>query len=119
MFDPAEDADVSVQKVAKARVQRTSNQGHVPAVIGQLRAVCADRAMPELDGELDRLSGRLAVDLARIEAMLSEIAAGTGPVEHSARHLLELGGKRLRPLLVLLAADGRCSTNVARELAMA
>jgi geranylgeranyl pyrophosphate synthase len=53
--------------------------------------------------------------LARVEERLAELAAGHGPVlaEHAAA-TISAGGKRLRPLLVLLAAgpDAPCPADV-------
>jgi octaprenyl-diphosphate synthase len=92
----------------------------VQRTLNQLRDVCEHRRLPHLAGELDRLSGGLEADLERIETAISGLSRGDGPVEHSARHLLGLGGKRLRPLLVLLASRvGQRSSNNARELALA
>jgi octaprenyl-diphosphate synthase len=107
---------MTVIGIAPTNVQRTLNQ---------LRAVCEHRALPELAGELDRLGSGLESDLSRIEAALARVPRGEdpGPVERSARHLLALGGKRLRPLLVLLAARlGHELLNnaaAAREVAVA
>src|SRR5262245_58992571 len=92
----------------------------VQRTLNQLRDVCEHRRLPHLAGELDRLGGDLAADMLRIEAALAELPRGLGPVEKSAKHLLALGGKRLRPLLVLLASRlGQRSSNNVRELAVA
>ncbi|WP_223397061.1 polyprenyl synthetase family protein [Nocardioides rotundus] len=60
-------------------------------------------ALPVLDEALaDRLRGRLGV----VEEMLAGYCEGrTRYVSDAARHLLAAGGKRFRPLLVLLAAE--------------
>jgi octaprenyl-diphosphate synthase len=96
----------------------------VQRTLNQLRAVCVHRELPHLTGELDRLGADLETDLLRIEAALAELPGASktgGPVERSAKHLLALGGKRLRPLLVLLASrlGQRSSNNAVRELAAA
>ena len=59
--------------------------------------------------------------LARIEARLGEIAAGAGPVlAPLARGTIEAGGKRLRPLLLLVAAgDAATGEDCARALVRA
>lgn len=52
------------------------------------------------------LSARLAEGLAEVEEGLSRAVRSDYPfVETAARHLVEAGGKRFRPLLVLLAAE--------------
>ncbi|WP_408897960.1 polyprenyl synthetase family protein [Nocardioides sp. R1-1] len=63
----------------------------------------ADLALPIDDTDLaDRLRARMA----RVEEALYEHASSRAPyVTEAARHLLAAGGKRFRPLLVLLAAE--------------
>ena len=60
-------------------------------------------ALPILDPELEsRLRSRMQeVEIALEDAIQSEAAFVTG----AARHLMHAGGKRFRPLLVLLAAE--------------
>ena len=60
-------------------------------------------ALPVLDGDLaERLAGRMA----DVEEALGRHVQGRAPfVTAAARHLLAAGGKRFRPLLVLLAAE--------------
>ncbi len=60
-------------------------------------------ALPVVDAELEQ---RLAGRLARIEEQLAEHCQGRTPyVTRAATHLMMAGGKRFRPLLVLLAAE--------------
>ena len=59
--------------------------------------------LPLPDSALD---ARLAEDLARVEEGLREAVASDDPfVADASRYLVEAGGKRFRPLLVLLAAQ--------------
>lgn len=63
----------------------------------------ADLALPIED---EALAERLRSRLATVETALFEHAASRAPyVTEAARHLLAAGGKRFRPLLVLLAAE--------------
>ena len=60
-------------------------------------------ALPVVDAELEL---RLVERLARIEELLVEHCQGrTAYVSRAATHLMMAGGKRFRPLLVLLAAE--------------
>ncbi len=63
----------------------------------------AGLALPVLDAALEaRLRSRLAEVERRLEAAVESEAAF---VTEACRHLLDAGGKRFRPLLVLLAAE--------------
>jgi octaprenyl-diphosphate synthase len=96
-------------------------------LIERLSSLCRDRGLGGLAARLGELSALAGGDLAAVEAALA--AAETerwrgGPrpmVVQAAAHLLDLGGKRLRPLCVALAA--RCGEagfgEAARELAVA
>lgn len=59
--------------------------------------------IPELDSGLE---AQLTADMARVEALLRSHIEGEYPlVIETSRHLVEAGGKRLRPLLTLLGAQ--------------
>ncbi len=70
----------------------------------------ADAASPDRTG--DRAAARIAEvtalvarELAEVEARIGErIAEGVAPATDSARHLFDAGGKRVRPLALLLAS---------------
>jgi heptaprenyl diphosphate synthase len=63
----------------------------------------ASLALPILDTELEeRLRARMALVEAELEDAIQSEAAF---VTEAARHLMQAGGKRFRPLLVLLAAE--------------
>jgi heptaprenyl diphosphate synthase len=65
--------------------------------------VTASLALPVLDTELE---ARLLARMDEVEAALREHVRSEAPfVTEAARHLLDAGGKRFRPLLVLLAAE--------------
>jgi len=60
-------------------------------------------ALPVLDAEL---ASRLGARMQRVETLLAEHVRSRAPfVTEAASHLLRAGGKRLRPLLVLLTAE--------------
>jgi heptaprenyl diphosphate synthase len=63
----------------------------------------AELALPILD---DALAERLRVRMATVEeALYGHASSRAAYVTEAARHLLAAGGKRFRPLLVLLAAE--------------
>lgn len=71
------------------------------------RGAQARKADPKLESRLSDVQSFLASDLAEVEAALAEaVALGPEPGPAAARHLVLRGGKRVRPLTVLLA--GRC-----------
>ncbi|AKV02934.1 Octaprenyl diphosphate synthase [Labilithrix luteola] len=85
-----------------------------------------DTAVPDRVG--DRTSARLADvrsliarELEEVEAIIAKhIAAGVAPATESANHLFEAGGKRIRPMALLLATECfRPIDTRARELAAA
>jgi heptaprenyl diphosphate synthase len=65
--------------------------------------------IPNLDKSLE---ASLIADMAKVESLLRSHIEGEYPlVIETSRHLVEAGGKRLRPLLTLLAAQFGDSTN--------
>jgi heptaprenyl diphosphate synthase len=65
--------------------------------------VTGSLAFPVLD---ERLSARLEVRMTEVEkALTGHVRSRAGFVTEAASHLMEAGGKRFRPLLVLVAAE--------------
>jgi octaprenyl-diphosphate synthase len=74
-------------------------------VFSSLVRTCDERGVASLTDRLVEISRWLEEDLADVERELAHIAkSGDTPAEKSARHLLDRGGKRLRPICVALAA---------------
>src|SRR5579871_3859486 len=90
-------------------------------------AALGDSASPERAGErvVRRIEDAQALvlrELAEVEALVAaRIDGGVAPATASARHLHDAGGKRVRPLAVLLAAAcvSRRPSGVCREIAAA
>ena len=73
-------------------------------LLNRLGDLCADRGLGGLSGRLLELGGLIGPDLGSLERSLGDTAWTDTVVGASARRLLELGGKRLRPICVMLAA---------------
>jgi len=84
----------------------------------QQAAAQADNA--KLDGRLASVGRLLGDDLAWLERNIQELArSGLPPASDAARHLISLGGKRIRPMTLLLSAACFEGVNqAARELSM-
>jgi octaprenyl-diphosphate synthase len=79
---------------------------HASAAVALLReAATAERTGEGVRARLEQVQALLGEDLAAVDAELARLAhEGLSPATDSAAHLLEAGGKRVRPLTVLLAA---------------
>jgi octaprenyl-diphosphate synthase len=90
------------------------------AVLDRLAHVSTARGAPSLGERLASLDRWVRADLIAFEAELATIPRGARVVHSAAHHLLELGGKHLRPLCVALASRfGEGFTDRARGLAVA
>ena len=89
-------------------------------VLASLSEVLAERAPGPMESKLSAIRAFLADDLAAVERDLSDLELRPTPLHASAGHLIGLGGKRIRPMCVALAARvGRGFGPAARELAVA
>ncbi|GAB4535449.1 MAG: octaprenyl diphosphate synthase [Haliangiales bacterium] len=89
-------------------------------LINQLGHVCRDRGLGDLAARLLALQTWIAHDLQNFEAELEALPRGARAVQRAAHHLLDLGGKHLRPMCVALTAKlGAGFGPEARQLAMA
>ncbi|MBW3607580.1 MAG: polyprenyl synthetase family protein [Actinobacteria bacterium] len=67
-------------------------------------------APPTVEAIVRAAGGHVPALLAEVERRLVALATGHGPVlAHHAAHTIAAGGKRLRPLLVILAAGSRAA----------
>jgi octaprenyl-diphosphate synthase len=90
------------------------------ATLRRVEEVTAAHVEDGLTSRLAELRLWIAADLVDVDAALSAMDRVDTPMHGAARHLLELGGKRLRPLCVALAARaGAGFDRTARDLAVA
>jgi octaprenyl-diphosphate synthase len=73
-------------------------------LIERLGAICDRRAVHDLAARLRELRDWLARDIESFQLELSSLPRGGSLAQTSAHHLLDLGGKCLRPMCVALAA---------------
>jgi octaprenyl-diphosphate synthase len=98
----------------------TTTTARTPKVLGRLGAVCAERGLRNVGERLLELQQWIAGDLAAFEALFGELPRESSAAHKCAHHLLDLGGKHLRPICVALAAKlGGGFGPAARELAVA
>lgn len=91
-----------------------------PEALRRLEEVSAARGDEALGHRIAELRGWIEADLADVESALASLDLAGTPMHDSARHLLALGGKRLRPMCVALAARAGDGFNAAaRDLAVA
>jgi len=89
-------------------------------LLGRLGHVCRDRGLGDLAGRLLDLGAWVREELRDFEAALETVPRGARAVQQSAHHLLDTGGKHLRPMCVVLASKvGRGFGDEARQLALA
>ena len=86
----------------------------------RIEDVNAARGDADLGRRLVELRTWIEDDLSDVERTLAALDRAPTPMHDSARHLLSLGGKRLRPMCVALAARAGSGFNTAaRDLAVA
>lgn len=90
------------------------------SLIQQLGDLCRSRGLPDLADRLRSLHHWVEGDLDDFETELATVRRGVRAVQRAAHHLLDLGGKHLRPMCVALAAKlGAGFDEAARHLAVA
>jgi len=73
-------------------------------VLTSLRAVCDSQGLGDLSAHLADLAGLVSWDMRELEKGIQSLPLGESVVHKSAHHLLEIAGKRLRPMCVVLAS---------------
>src|SRR5262245_28873450 len=90
------------------------------ALLDELGEVCGRHGRDDLAARLIDLHAWVRAELLDFERELDVVGRGPRVVQRAAHHLLDLGGKHLRPMCVALAAKaGAGFTATARELAIA
>ena len=90
------------------------------AVLDRLADVSISRGARNLGARLKSLDRWVRADLVEFEAELATLPRGARVVQQAAHHLIDLGGKHLRPCCVALASRfGTGFTPRARGLAVA
>src|SRR3954453_5122619 len=88
------------------------------SVLDRLAHVSAFRGATDLGERLASLERFVRADLVGFEAELAKLPRGQRMIQQAAHPLLDLGGKPLRPLCVVLASRfGTGFTDEARGLA--
>ena len=89
-------------------------------LIDQLGRVCDRHGLPDLATRLIDLEAWVRGELREFETELALVNRGPRAVQRAALHLIDLGGKHLRPMCVALASKvGSGFTAPARQLAVA
>ncbi|MEM6795898.1 MAG: polyprenyl synthetase family protein [Acidobacteriota bacterium] len=73
-------------------------------LLERLENICLDQGLSGLAGRIDDMVGFVATDLAAFEIELASLPRHPRRVGKAANHLLDVGGKRLRPLCLALAS---------------
>ncbi|MGD8316227.1 MAG: polyprenyl synthetase family protein [Myxococcales bacterium] len=73
-------------------------------VLSSLRAVCDSQGLGDLSAHLADLAELVKWDMSSLEQGIQSVPVGESVVHKSAHHLLEIAGKRLRPMCVVLAS---------------
>lgn len=96
----------------------SATEGH--GVLSTLERTSSRRGLGDMAARLAELRAMLDGDLQDVERVIASLAGGPTVAHKTARHLLELPGKRLRPVCVALASRvGGAFTEAARVYAVA
>ena len=111
---------MAMQATARTGIAETGVNPGGAEMLERLAGVSAARGPEGLAERLRRLGELTREDLTAITGLIADLPRQKGLVGRSAAHLLDLDGKRLRPLCVALAArTGSGFGAAAREFAVA
>ncbi len=127
---PAAVRDGGAGGVAPPAPERVAPEGVAPDgaaglpvgvdLLARLEGICAGRGLENLADRLSELMDFIGHDLEAFEEEFAGLPHGENLVSRGAIHLLDLGGKRLRPMCVTLAARmGAGFDDRVRDLAVA
>ena len=89
-------------------------------VLTSLQAVCDSQGLEGLSAHLADLADLVKWDMSALEKGIQSLPVGESVVHKSAHHLLEIAGKRLRPMCVVLASRlGQGLDDKTREFGVA
>jgi octaprenyl-diphosphate synthase len=89
-------------------------------LIGQLSNIAHQNGLSDLAGRLQSLWKWVEDELQSFEEEMAELPVGDSRIERAAHHLIDMGGKHLRPLCLAVAAKaGTGFDQRGRELALA
>lgn len=101
-------------------IPATAQSASSAQLMEQLGRVCTSRGLADLATRLRDLQRWIESDMRAIQDDLATVRRGERAVQNAAHHLLDLGGKHLRPVCVALGAKlGAGFTDAARQLAVA
>lgn len=108
--DPSRSSETLAREVPRpndalqpaSRLESTQPAGIL--LLERLESLCTDRGLGRLADRLEDMAIFLGTDLAAFEVEFAALPRRPQLVGRSARHLVELGGKRLRPLVLCLAS---------------
>jgi len=97
-----------------------TNAAPAQSLLSRLSTVANTRGLAAMAGRLSELSRWVALEMADFERELTVLPRGARVVQRSAHHLIDLGGKHLRPMCVALSSKlGSGFDEVGRRLALA
>jgi octaprenyl-diphosphate synthase len=89
-------------------------------VLARLQSVCDSQGLGDLSAHLADLADLVKWDMVALEEGVQGLPVGESVVHKSAQHLLEIAGKRLRPMCVALASRvGKGLDDKTREFGVA
>ena len=101
---PRDPTEVAARKPRSKEPAPSNTANDQPSVINRLRMLAKARGLTHLEHDLDQMAELVDGDLRDFRRQLGDVSRGEALIEHSARHLLNLDGKYIRPLCLLLAA---------------